>query len=778
MADNIRTEKRSPVTLKIKFKSETIEQFIERYAVDVSKGGIFVRTKEPQPVGTAMKFEFQLKDASLLIAGEGTVVWTREYDATRPNIAPGMGVRFDRLADGSQTVLDRILTEKAKAGTSRPTGGTRPPFQESPTRVAPVPTANDSLRGGARDFSTRESTNDLAFAEQPTRIAPIDSLTPQRAKADSDSGFGETPTRIAPMDSIALGRAGAGPFNDSPTRITDAAAVEAMTRQARAHGARDYAVDPKTPLPNPMPFHGDDDDDLSDAAFTEATKIRSLDELAAASLAAETRDADDDIVPPPSAKGLSAGSSATGNSPLVTSSTSRPRPYASPTAATVSEEDAFRAENGNEAAMLELDEIPAPPVPAAIPSSGIRQPRQQDTASELERAATTPFVDRDRPKLLDTTPSPRNEVRDRPVTKPPIEPPALPGRASRPSGTMLAAQALAPAPAVAPPVASTAPVQRGPMIAVGVLAVTAVAAASVWFFVLRDGAKPSTAPPPPAVTNKGSAATGTAPAPDAAPPAVAGQSATGTQNGSAVAAGSATAPTAAPVAELTTTVITAKGEKSAVIEVMGTDQSGPSPLSAKLEKGKSYQVRATAPGWKPAEQTVQGGAATASLTLVPKPRMVQIETDPPGASISLDGTITGKLSPVSLELKSRAPVRITARKAGFVAATITVAGDGFAEEEGALTRNVKLALTIAPKPVAKPRTTTPPDDAGSGSDGTGDRSNGSNPTNPTTGTPGTPGTGTGSTPDTTATEPKPAEPKPAEPKPTESNNEPTPNWAQ
>ena len=51
MADpNTRQGKRTPVTLKIKFKSETLEQFIERYAVDVSQGGIFIRTKEPLAV--------------------------------------------------------------------------------------------------------------------------------------------------------------------------------------------------------------------------------------------------------------------------------------------------------------------------------------------------------------------------------------------------------------------------------------------------------------------------------------------------------------------------------------------------------------------------------------------------------------------------------------------------------------------------------------------------------------------------------------------------------
>lgn len=73
-----RQQKRAPVTLKIKFKSSTLEEFVERYAVDISQGGIFIRTKKPLEVGTPLRFEFQLKDATPLILGEGTVVWTRE----------------------------------------------------------------------------------------------------------------------------------------------------------------------------------------------------------------------------------------------------------------------------------------------------------------------------------------------------------------------------------------------------------------------------------------------------------------------------------------------------------------------------------------------------------------------------------------------------------------------------------------------------------------------------------------------------------------------------
>src|SRR3954454_11769466 len=116
VSDNTRRDMRTPITLKIKFKSSNLDQFIERYSVDVSRGGIFIRTKEPLPVGTQLKFEFQLQDASSLIAGEGTVVWIREHDPNRTGVAPGMGVRFDKLQAASQAVLDRILTEKSRRG--------------------------------------------------------------------------------------------------------------------------------------------------------------------------------------------------------------------------------------------------------------------------------------------------------------------------------------------------------------------------------------------------------------------------------------------------------------------------------------------------------------------------------------------------------------------------------------------------------------------------------------------------------------------------------------
>jgi hypothetical protein len=129
-------------------------------------------------------------------------VWTRENDPSRPAIAPGMGVRFDRLADGSQQVLEKILAEKIKQAPSRTSGesATKPPlFTDTPTRVAPAP-VQDALMGN-RSGRTRadseqtplpnpmpfhsdaEDFDENAFQEA-TKVRSLDELVAETARTD------------------------------------------------------------------------------------------------------------------------------------------------------------------------------------------------------------------------------------------------------------------------------------------------------------------------------------------------------------------------------------------------------------------------------------------------------------------------------------------------------------------------------------------------------------------------------------------------------------------
>src|SRR5262245_43126320 len=99
--------------MRIKLKYPDLETFIQKYAVNISRGGIFIATKTPKPVGTQLKFEFLLAGGENVIRGEGQVLWTREFDPNQPTKAHGMGVKFTRLDGESQGVIDRALAFRA-----------------------------------------------------------------------------------------------------------------------------------------------------------------------------------------------------------------------------------------------------------------------------------------------------------------------------------------------------------------------------------------------------------------------------------------------------------------------------------------------------------------------------------------------------------------------------------------------------------------------------------------------------------------------------------------
>ncbi|MCA9665622.1 MAG: TIGR02266 family protein [Myxococcales bacterium] len=160
---------RTPVTVKIKFKSATVDQFIERYSVDVSKGGIFVRTPKPLSVGTSLKFEFQLQDGSPLLEGLGTVVWVRESDPGKPSVSPGMGVRFDELPDASKKVLSRVLEQKEQAEE----------FSDQPTRV--------NFEQAQRQEEARKQAEVAAEAEIAARKTGEVEAEEELAKAEAEA---------------------------------------------------------------------------------------------------------------------------------------------------------------------------------------------------------------------------------------------------------------------------------------------------------------------------------------------------------------------------------------------------------------------------------------------------------------------------------------------------------------------------------------------------------------------------------------------------------------
>jgi len=176
------------ITLRIKFKSASLDEFIDRYGVDVSPGGIFIRTKQPVDVGTTLQFDFTLADGSSLLSGLGTVAWVRESDPARANNVPGMGLRFDKLVPESQHTHQMILSEKArKEGKSLSTPYPPTSFVAPATRPSPAP---DVGRTAAEIAAKMESAGPVNLAV--TRPAPVAAAKPAPSAVSAPTATVET----------------------------------------------------------------------------------------------------------------------------------------------------------------------------------------------------------------------------------------------------------------------------------------------------------------------------------------------------------------------------------------------------------------------------------------------------------------------------------------------------------------------------------------------------------------------------------------------------------
>jgi molecular chaperone DnaK len=127
-----RDSRRVPLETRVQFKFDRFSGFLSDFSANISPGGMFIRTRAPQPPGTVLEFEFRLGDGFELIRGRGEVVWVRPEDEgpTRPG---GMGLRFLELSQGSKELIYRIVDHHIQQG------GTPFDVTERPPDPVPIP---------------------------------------------------------------------------------------------------------------------------------------------------------------------------------------------------------------------------------------------------------------------------------------------------------------------------------------------------------------------------------------------------------------------------------------------------------------------------------------------------------------------------------------------------------------------------------------------------------------------------------------------------------------
>src|SRR5262245_44504921 len=138
MAQETRKDPRAKVlTVTVRYKSATLDEFIEHHSHDVSRGGMFIKTVSPFPPGTLLKIEVRIAGDQRVMQGGGRVVWKRESGEAQDGAADGMGVKFIKIDDASRGVIDQLVSKSGGAVSAFDKGVGE---QSAAAAAAPAPT--------------------------------------------------------------------------------------------------------------------------------------------------------------------------------------------------------------------------------------------------------------------------------------------------------------------------------------------------------------------------------------------------------------------------------------------------------------------------------------------------------------------------------------------------------------------------------------------------------------------------------------------------------------
>src|SRR5256885_14534292 len=104
----LRTQPRAPIELKVDYKK--LNSFFADYTKNISKGGTFIKTKKPLPVGTRFLFRLTVprREAPFELNGEVVHAMPGGEEA-------GMGIRFvwteDRERSAFESLVEQLMSE-------------------------------------------------------------------------------------------------------------------------------------------------------------------------------------------------------------------------------------------------------------------------------------------------------------------------------------------------------------------------------------------------------------------------------------------------------------------------------------------------------------------------------------------------------------------------------------------------------------------------------------------------------------------------------------------
>jgi molecular chaperone DnaK len=135
--------------VRVRLKYVDADTFVDRFAANVTRGGIFLASRDPKPVGALVRFEIALLNGAAMMTGEGRVTWINPNNPAEPTRPHGMGVQFTQVDDATRGMLDRLLERRDAAGKRGGAPAPRAPERRPVALSGPVTTEFDTVEDTA-----------------------------------------------------------------------------------------------------------------------------------------------------------------------------------------------------------------------------------------------------------------------------------------------------------------------------------------------------------------------------------------------------------------------------------------------------------------------------------------------------------------------------------------------------------------------------------------------------------------------------------------------------
>ena len=86
----------------------SVGSFLSDWATNISHGGLFINTRKPLPVGTAVRVLVQIPGASFPYQLGGRVTRVSPYD-NKTNMVPGMAVEFTEMDEPKRRDIEAFV---------------------------------------------------------------------------------------------------------------------------------------------------------------------------------------------------------------------------------------------------------------------------------------------------------------------------------------------------------------------------------------------------------------------------------------------------------------------------------------------------------------------------------------------------------------------------------------------------------------------------------------------------------------------------------------------